>query len=54
MLGADNLLACSRLSLTAELYAHGPGPIVQEVLIQTAALTVQRTAPRGNEGTGVG
>ena len=51
-IGADNLLAGSRLSLTAELDVHGIEPIVEDVLIETAALTVQRTAPRSNEGTG--
>jgi len=42
----------SRLSLTAELDAHSPEPIVEDVLIETAALTVQRTAPSSNEATG--
>jgi len=51
-IGADNLLAGGRLSLTAELDVHGPEPIVEDVLIETAALTVQRTAPCSNEGTG--
>jgi len=49
---ADNLLAGGRLSLTAELDVHGPEPIVEDVLIETADLTVQRTAPGSNEGTG--
>jgi hypothetical protein len=51
-IGADNLLAGGRLSLTAELDVHGPEPIVEDVLIETAALTVRRTAPCSNEGTG--
>jgi len=50
-IGADNLLAGGRLSLTAELDVHGPELIVEDVHIETAALTVQRTAPCSNEGT---
>jgi len=50
--GAVNLLAGGRLSLTAELDAHGPELIVEDVLIKTAALAVRRTAPYSNEGTG--
>ena len=49
---ADNQLAGGRLSLTAELDVHVPKPIVEDVLIETAALTVQQTAPCSNEGTG--
>ena len=51
-IGADNLLPGGRLSLTAELDVHGPEPIVEDVLIQTAAPTVQRTALCSNQGTG--
>jgi len=38
-IGVDNLLAGSRLSLPAELDVHNPEPIVEDVLIETAALT---------------
>jgi hypothetical protein len=47
--GIDNVLAGGRLSLTAELDVHCPEPIVVDVLIQTAALKVQRTAPCTND-----
>jgi len=48
--GADNLLAGGRLSLTAEPEVRGPEPIVEDVHIETAALTVQQTTPCSNEG----
>jgi hypothetical protein len=51
-IGADNLLAGGRLSLTAEPEVHDPEPIIEDVHIETAALTVHQTAPCSNEGTG--
>jgi hypothetical protein len=51
-IGADNLLAGGQLSLTAQPEVHGPEPIVEDVHIETAALTVQHAAPCSNEGTG--
>jgi hypothetical protein len=51
-IGADNLLAGGRLSLTAEPEVHDPEPIIEDVHIETAALTVHQTAPGSNEGTG--
>ena len=51
-IGADKLLAGGWLNLTVEPDVHGPEPIVEDVHIETAALTVQQTTPCSNEGTG--